>query len=78
VWALETWPAEMLAGTIHHHLDQSKISGLMSSIAEGFPLPPVFVLMADGVVKILDGHHRVAAWLRSGMTGIPVIVGRVR
>jgi ParB-like chromosome segregation protein Spo0J len=77
-WAYESWPTSELAKTIKHPIDDQKINSLVESLQQDLDLPPIFVLIADGNVRILDGHHRVLAWLKAGIDSVPVLVGRVR
>jgi ParB-like chromosome segregation protein Spo0J len=78
VWSIETWPIDVLADTIRHDLSDEKVLELVAALKRGFDMPPIFVLMADGAVKILDGHHRVVAWKQAGFQAVPVLVGRVK
>ena len=77
-WSYETWPIAMLAVAVRHEIDDGKIAELVASLRRGKVLPPIFVLVDNGVVTILDGHHRVAAWVVAEVSFIPVLVGRPR
>lgn len=77
-WTLESWPIADIARAIRHSLDDDKIQGLVDSLREGNELPPIFVLVDNGRATILDGHHRVAAWIIAKFPSVPVIVGRPR
>lgn len=77
-WALEYWPIRAVAAAVRHEIDDGKIASLVGSVRAGGELPPIFVLLDSGVVKILDGHHRVAAWVALGFEYVPVLVGRPR
>lgn len=75
-FSLERWPIAALAQAVRHELDDVKIAGLVTSLRAGKHLPPIFVLVDGGVATILDGHHRVAAWITAGYPDAPVIAGR--
>jgi ParB-like chromosome segregation protein Spo0J len=75
-WSLETWPVKELATLIRHDLDQDKINDLVVSAKQGNKLPPIFVLLDGPTRTILDGHHRVAAWVALGQPTAQVLIAR--
>lgn len=77
-WTYETWPVGELVRAVRHNLSDGKIDALVDSLREGNELPAAFVLVDGTRVTIIDGHHRIAAWAKSGVSSAPVIVGRPR
>ena len=55
-------------------LFDKEVDELIESIRATNKFEAVWLKKRDGVLSVLDGHHRVAAWQRMGNTTIPAVV----
>jgi hypothetical protein len=55
-------------------LFDKEVSELIESIRSTNKFEAVWLKKRDGVLSVLDGHHRVVAWQRMGNTTIPAVV----
>src|SRR5208283_3811577 len=54
-------------------LFDKEVGELVESIRSTKGFEAVWLKRQDGVLSVLDGHHRVAAWQRMGNTTIPAV-----
>jgi len=55
-------------------LFDKEVGGLIESIRTTNNFEAVWLKKQDGVLSVLDGHHRVIAWQRMGNATIPAVV----
>ena len=55
-------------------LFDSEVSELIKSIRSTGKFEAVWLKKQDGVLSVLDGHHRVVAWQRMGNSAVPAVV----
>jgi len=55
-------------------LFDKEVGELIESIRTTNKFEAIWLKKQDGVLSVLDGHHRVIAWQRMGNTTIPAIV----
>ncbi len=62
--------------TYDNEVVSEKVSGLQNSIRRGKKLPPIIVIPTNekDVYKVVDGNHRVAAYLREGIHEIEALI----
>lgn len=58
-------------------LFDKEVSGLIDSIRSTNNFEAVWLKRQDGVLSVLDGHHRVVVWQRMGHSTIPAVVVNV-
>jgi hypothetical protein len=55
-------------------LFDKEVGELVESIGSTRKFEAVWLKKQDGVLSVLDGHHRVVGWQRMGNTTIPAVV----
>src|SRR5271157_4307849 len=58
-------------------LFDKEVVELIESIRATNKFEAVWLKQQDGVLSVLDGHHRVVGWQRMGNTTIPAVVVKV-
>lgn len=55
---------------VRGRLDEATVSRYASVLAEGLTMPPIKVANVNGVLIVVDGHHRIAAQERRGLGAV--------
>lgn len=55
-------------------LFDEEVGELVASIGSTKRFEAVWLKRQDGILSLLDGHHRVAAWQRMGNAAVPAVV----
>ena len=55
-------------------LFDAEVDKLIESIKSTHRFEAVWLKKQDGILSVLDGHHRVVAWQRMGNSTIPAVV----
>jgi len=55
-------------------LFEKEVNGLIEEIRSSGKFEAIWLKRQDGILSVLDGHHRVIAWQRMGNTTIPAVV----